>query len=45
MTAIICINMGCQHIGILFQTIASMNYFDFDMFNITHMVVHFGKRR
>jgi len=27
----ICLNLGCQHISILSQALASMNYFDFKM--------------
>ena len=41
MAAMICFNMGWQHMSILSQTIASMNYFDFNMSNSTNMVVHF----
>jgi hypothetical protein len=29
MAAMICFNMGWQHMSILSQTIASMNYFDY----------------
>jgi hypothetical protein len=45
MAAMICFNMGWQHMSILSQTIASMKYFDFNMSNSTNMVVHFEERR
>jgi hypothetical protein len=41
MAAMVCINMGWHHIIILSQTIASTNYFDFNMSNSTNTVVHF----
>ena len=44
MEVMICFNMGSQHIIILTQTVASMNYLDFNMFNSTNMVVHFDER-
>jgi hypothetical protein len=45
MASMICFNMGWQHISILSQTVASMNYFDFNMSNSTNMVVHCKERR
>jgi hypothetical protein len=45
MAAIIYFNMGWQHVSILSQTIASMNYFQINMSNSTNMVVHFEERR
>ena len=45
MTAMIYFNMGWQHIGILSQTIDSMNYFDFNMSNSKNLVAHFEERR
>jgi hypothetical protein len=45
MAAMICFNMGWQHVSILSQTIASMNYFHINMSNSTNIVVHFEERR